>query len=109
TISDRTGAGAELPAPQATETDRAMHVAPSFEALDKLRHTRDADLVGRRLIDARLNRGRGSQSNRSGRLERQVREDFDDGWDQVEELKAFQTVEHVERARSIITRNDSPD
>jgi DNA repair photolyase len=87
----------------------AMHVAPSFEALEKLTQTRDADLVGRKLLDPKLNRGRGSQSNRSGRFEVQSREEVDDGWGQVEELKAFETTEHVERARTIITRNDSPD
>lgn len=87
----------------------AMHVAPSFEALEKLNQTRDADLVGRRMLDARTNRGRGSQTNRTGRFETQSRESFDDGWGQVEEFRPFETIEHVERARSIITRNDSPD
>jgi DNA repair photolyase len=87
----------------------AMHVAPSFEALEKLNQTRDADLVGRKLLDPKLNRGRGSQTNRVGRFETQSREEVDDGWGQVEELKAFETTEHVERARTIITRNESPD
>src|SRR6218665_3568359 len=87
----------------------AMHVAPSFEALEKRNQPRDADLVKRKLLDPRLNRGRGAQTNRVGRFEPQAREEFDDGWGQVEELKAFETVEHVERARTIITRNDSPD
>ena len=87
----------------------AMHVAPSFEALEKLSKTRDADLVGRRLIDGKLNRGRGAQSNAAGRFEKETREAFDDGWGQLEELKAFETIEHIERARSIITRNESPD
>lgn len=87
----------------------AMHVAPSFEALEKLSQTRDADLIGRKLVDSRINRGRGAQSNRVGRFEPHSREEFDDGWGQVEELKPFETIEHVERARTIITRNDSPD
>ena len=91
----------------------ALHTAPSFEALEKLTHTRDADLVRRKLLDPRLNRGRGAQSNASGRFERETREDFDDGWEQPggepEPLRAFETIEHIERAKSIITRNDSPD
>lgn len=87
----------------------AMHVAPSFEALEKLSQTRDADLIGRRMVDGRTNRGRGAQTNRGSRFETQSRESIDDGWGQVEELKAFETVEHIERARSIITRNYSPD
>ena len=87
----------------------AMHVAPSFEALEKLSQTRDADLIGRRMVDGRTNRGRGAQTNRGSRFEAQSRESIDDGWGQVEELKGFETIEHIERARSIITRNDSPD
>lgn len=91
----------------------ALHIAPSFEALEKLAQTRDADLVKRRLLDARLNRGRGAQTNATGRFERETREAFDDGWEQpgaeLEALRPFETVEHIERARSIITRNDSPD
>ncbi len=91
----------------------ALHITPSFEALEKLALTRDADLVGRRLLDPRLNRGRGAQSNAAGRFERATREAVDDGWElpgsEAEPLKPFETVEHIERARSIITRNDSPD
>ena len=90
-----------------------MHVAPSFEALEKLNRTRDADLVSRRLVDPAVNRGRGAQTNATGRFEREQREAFDDGWGQgganVEDLKPFETIEHVERARTIITRNESPD
>jgi DNA repair photolyase len=87
----------------------ALHVAPSFEALEKLVGTRDGDLVEREMVDPRRNRGRGAQTNRAGRFEKQSRESFDDGWEIEEELKPFETIEHVERARTIITRNDSPD
>jgi DNA repair photolyase len=91
----------------------AIRMAPSFEQLEKLAHTRDADLIGRRLIDPKQNRGRGAQTNRAGRFERETREAFDDGWEkdesEIEALKPFETIEHIERARSIITRNDSPD
>ncbi len=87
----------------------ALYAAPSFEALEKLSGTRDADLVGRTLIDPKRNRGRGAQTNRVGRFEKETREAVDDGWGQVEELKAFETIEHIERARTIITRNESPD
>ena len=84
-------------------------VAPSFEALEKLVGTRDGDLVERRLVDTRRNRGRGAQTNRAGRFEKESREAVDDGWDIEEELKPFETIEHTERAKTIITRNDSPD
>jgi DNA repair photolyase len=86
-----------------------QHVAPSFEALEKLVGTRDGDLVGRALVDPRRNRGRGAQSNRVGRFETESREAVDDGWDIEEEVRPFETVEHIERAKTIITRNDSPD
>ena len=90
----------------------ALNVVPSFEQLEKLSRTRDKDLVGRRFVDPATNRGRGAQTNRVGRFEAYEREDFDDGWNdggRVEDLRPFETVEHTERARSIITRNDSPD
>jgi DNA repair photolyase len=85
------------------------HVAPSFEALEKLSRTRDADLVGRRMVDVRTNRGRGAQTNRGSRFDAERREDFDDGWGEAPELKPFETIEHIERAKTIIARNESPD
>jgi DNA repair photolyase len=87
----------------------AFHQAPSFEALEQLSRSRDADLARRELLDVDQVRGRGAQSNRSGRFEKQTRESFDDGWDNVEPLSIFETVEHNERAKTIITTNDSPD
>lgn len=87
----------------------ALYQAPSFEALEMLSRSRDADLARRELLDPARVRGRGAQSNRSGRFEKQTRERFDDGWDNVEPLPIFETVEHTERAKTIITTNDSPD
>ena len=87
----------------------ALYQAPSFEALEMLSRSRDADLARRELLDPDRVRGRGAQSNRSGRFEKQTRERFDDGWDNVEPLPIFETVEHSERAKTIITTNDSPD
>ncbi|MCW5722412.1 MAG: PA0069 family radical SAM protein [Devosia sp.] len=87
----------------------ALYQAPSFEALERLSRSRDADLARRELIHAESVRGRGAQSNRSGRFEAQARESFDDGWGSVEAMPVFETREHVERAKTIITSNDSPD
>lgn len=87
----------------------ALYQAPSFEALERLAMSRDADLMRRELVDPRRIRGRGAQSNVTGRFERFRREGADDGWGAVEPLPAFETVEHIERARSIISRNESPD
>lgn len=83
--------------------------APSFDALEKLSLSADADLTRRSLVTPSRNRGRGAQSNISGRFEREKIEAFDDGWAVEDPLPAFKTVEHVEKARSIIARNQSPD
>jgi DNA repair photolyase len=54
--------------------------------------------------------GRGAKSNASGRYESLTREAFDDGWSELDEQpKKLRTVLHLERARKIITTNDSPD
>ncbi len=55
-------------------------------------------------------RGRGARSNASGRYEAQAREAFDDGWT-VEDPEPAQirTTLSPERAKTIITRNNSPD
>lgn len=55
------------------------------------------------------NRGRGAGLNMSGRFELRTREVFDDGWNSLEELAPFKTEVQVEKPRSIITRNQSPD
>lgn len=84
-------------------------VPPSFDSLERLAGRRDGDLIGRKLVDVSRNRGRGAQSNRTGRFDRLVREEFVDGWAETEEFPAFETVEHIERAKTIISRNQSPD
>ena len=59
---------------------------------------------------ANLARGRGTVSNATGRYESQQREAFDDGWT-VEDAQLVQltTTVQPEKARKIITTNDSPD
>jgi DNA repair photolyase len=54
-------------------------------------------------------RGRGAGVNPSGRFEPQSRIAYDDGWGTVDELPPLKTTVTTERARTIITRNDSPD
>src|SRR4051812_49473587 len=75
---------------------RAPSVAPSGEFLGTA-------------VDRVRRRGRGALSNASGRYEPTARMAFDDGWQSIEELPAFDTTVTVETARKIITRNDSPD
>jgi len=53
---------------------------------------------------------RGARSFVQGRFESVAREPFDDGWTPEEQdPRALQTTVTIERARSIIARNDSPD
>jgi len=54
-------------------------------------------------------RGRGAAINPSGRYEPTSHQVFDDGWETIEELPPFKTEVQVERPRTIITRNESPD
>ncbi len=54
-------------------------------------------------------RGRGAQSNASGRYEPLARVAFDDGWQSFEELPPFRTTVTIDAPRKIITRNNSPD
>ena len=65
----------------------------------------DADVA----VDTARRRGRGAQSNASGRYEPVARVTIDDGWQNLEELPAFKTSVTVDATRKIITRNDSPD
>ncbi|HTO47627.1 MAG TPA: hypothetical protein VML91_08295, partial [Burkholderiales bacterium] len=55
-------------------------------------------------------KGRGAPSNLEGRFESVARERADDGWEREEQaLPPLRTIVTEERARSIISRNDSPD
>ncbi|HEX2548654.1 MAG TPA: PA0069 family radical SAM protein, partial [Gammaproteobacteria bacterium] len=56
-------------------------------------------------------KNRGSFSNPEGRFESEKKESFDDGWNIYEEepLPTLETTLLIERAKSIITKNDSPD
>jgi DNA repair photolyase len=67
------------------------------------------EIVAADIVAAERRRGRGAISKRSGRYEPSVREEIDDGWGSLESLEALETNIHIERPRSVITRNDSPD
>ncbi len=60
-------------------------------------------------VDHDRRRGRGAQSNVTGRYEPQAREGFEDGWQRPDDLPPFETTVAIDTARKIITRNDSPD
>jgi DNA repair photolyase len=61
------------------------------------------------VVDHERRRGRGAQTNASGRYEPLARIAFDDGWRSLDELPPFKTQVTVDATRKIITRNDSPD
>lgn len=56
-------------------------------------------------------KNRGAISNPEGRFDKQTREEYDDGWNlnNDDELPTLETMLLEENAKSIITRNDSPD
>ncbi len=60
-------------------------------------------------VDGERRRGRGAGMNPSGRFEALSRIDIDDGWQSLEELPPFLTEVQVEKPRTAITRNESPD
>src|SRR5215472_15339788 len=60
-------------------------------------------------VERERRRGRGAQSNASGRYEPQARVAFDDGWQSLEDLPPFATSVSVDASRKVITRNESPD
>ena len=69
----------------------------------------NAQTDGEVAVDVARRRGRGAQSNASGRYEPLARIAFDDGWQSFEELPPFKTTVTVDSTRKIITRNESPD
>ena len=62
-----------------------------------------------RLVPSDSRRGRGAASNATGRFETMQREEIDDGWERDEAPAALETEITLERPRTIITRNESPD
>ena len=69
----------------------------------------DVRVIEQDAIAKERRRGRGAAGNKSGRFENETRVETNTGWDTLDELEALRTEVHVERARNIITRNDSPD
>jgi DNA repair photolyase len=72
----------------------------------------DIDPAGSRAepgVDLARRRGRGAQSNATGRFEPLAAIAFDDGWQSIEELPPFKTEVGIDVARKVITRNNSPD
>ncbi|MGO8068610.1 PA0069 family radical SAM protein [Rhizobium leguminosarum] len=77
--------------------------------------TNTADIADAMIVSSGLRvevdrrRGRGAGLNPTGRFEALQRETVDDGWQTWEELPPFKTEVQVEKPRTAITRNESPD
>ncbi|MDO3434116.1 PA0069 family radical SAM protein [Rhizobium sp. CBN3] len=70
----------------------------------------DAMIVSSGLrVEGDRRRGRGAGLNPTGRFEALQRETFDDGWQTLEDLPPFKTEVQIEKPRTAITRNESPD
>ena len=69
----------------------------------------DAPADGEVAVEGERRRGRGAQSNATGRYEQLACVAFDDGWQSFEELPPFKTTVTIDSTRKIIARNDSPD
>src|SRR6266481_4562892 len=93
------GGFARRPPPSRPENARSR---PAAVALDT-----PAD--GEVAVEGERRRGRGAQSNATGRYEPLARIAFDDGWQSFEELPPFRTTVTIDSTRKIITRNNSPD
>src|SRR5581483_11521968 len=61
------------------------------------------------VVEHERRRGRGAQSNASGRYEPLARVAFDDGWRTLDDLPPFKTTVTIDATRKIITRNNSAD
>ncbi len=88
------------------QADAIAFMAGHFDAADFANAHVDAS--GLRVSRGRM-RGRASALNPSGRFETHSRVLEDDGWSSLEDLPAFKTEVQTEEARTIITRNQSPD
>jgi DNA repair photolyase len=80
---------------------------------DATRPSSSGSEPARRLADATApasgRRGRGATANPSGRYEAARRESFDDGWPSDDAPPPLRTEVRPEQARTLITRNTSPD
>src|SRR6266851_256649 len=87
-------------APQSPPADK-----PSRPAAVDLNAPADVEVA----VESARRRGRGAQSNATGRFEPLARMSFDDGWRTFEDLPPFKTTVTIDSTRRVITRNDSPD
>jgi DNA repair photolyase len=83
-------------------TNRLVHV-PLMFYFAKMQNSDRSLLPGRRV------RARGTDTNDTGRFEPRVTVAADDGWDMIEDARLVRTEVRLERPRSALTFNRSPD
>jgi DNA repair photolyase len=93
--------------PHFTKPSSSMKPSASLMVTQSLMDFR-RDFIGSG-IDPDLRRGRGALSNASGRYEPLQHVAEPDGWDIGEEARPLRTEVTLEKAKTIISRNDSPD
>jgi DNA repair photolyase len=107
-MSVRAGQTAKKALPKTAPRDAVVTAAPSrAEEADERARRRMQDPAYR--VDVERRRGRGAPANPGGRFEPTMKEAFDDGWAFDEEKLPVPTEVIVEKPRTIIARNDSPD
>jgi DNA repair photolyase len=100
---------ASAPSPPGAPRPPSVPGAPRPPDLDPS-HSGPAGTLGTEVgIDRARRRGRGAQSNATGRFEPHTTIAVDDGWQSIEELPPFRTEVAIDTARKVITRNSSPD
>ncbi len=67
------------------------------------------DTSADKLRQSPLNKGRAATLNPSSRFDKKSYHIFDDGWQTLDELPPFSTHVQIEKPKTIITKNDSPD
>jgi DNA repair photolyase len=89
-----------------TAADRAAFAGPAEQGVERAN-----GLIGQSGLRGHEHRARGRASaiNPSGRFEPFTRSIVDDGWNSLEDLPPFKTEVQTEQARTIITKNTSPD
>ena len=85
------------------------HDAPSADGARRRAKARGAAEVAEAAIVDERRRGRGVTVNPSGRFEPTRRIEEDDGWGGLDAPAPLRTEVILEKPRTIITRNDSPD
>ncbi len=99
-----------LASPGFADRVKELPSAPAGVASPKLgEYVDDATGLLGVVVEHERRRGRGAQSNASGRYEPHARIAFDDGWQSLDELPPFKTTVQIDATRKIITRNETPD